>query len=200
MDGADPVARMAVRCIGLPPLMSAEGVNLAIAIAPTATSISVLETLGKLDGDFGAVATAVENGEFALWVGSGISRQAPSLGGLIVRAVEHLRQKAIDPSTRPRFDSAFQAALRLAGWPPQPHRSTLRNHSTLGRTGAQSSVYSGTDIRGYSISGSSTNPLTTYSGRRSTSATPSVSVRGLPESFESVGHGCRDRLNRLDRL
>jgi PAS domain-containing protein len=27
-----------------------------------------------------------------------------------------------------------------------------------------------------------------------------VSVRGLPESFESVGHGCRDRLNRLDRL
>ena len=98
--------------------MAAGGVNLAIAIAPTATSISVLETLGKLDGDFSAVATALENGEFALWVGSGISRQAPSLGGLIARAVEHLRQKAIDPSTRPKFDLAFQAALRLGGVAP----------------------------------------------------------------------------------
>jgi hypothetical protein len=95
--------------------MSAEGVNLAVTVATTATSISVLETLGKLDGEFAAMATAVENGEFALWVGSGISREAPNLGGLIIRAVEHLRQKAIDPRTRPKFDAAFQTALRYGG-------------------------------------------------------------------------------------
>jgi hypothetical protein len=66
-----------------------------------------LETLHKLDIEFAAMATAVENGEFALWVGSGISRRAPHLGDLIVRAIEHLRQRATDPATRAEFEPAF---------------------------------------------------------------------------------------------
>jgi hypothetical protein len=91
--------------------------------APTATSITVLETLHKLDGEFAAMATAVENGEFALWVGSGISRRAPSLGGLIVRAIEHLRQRATDPATQAKFEPAFLMALRMAGVDPAAARS-----------------------------------------------------------------------------
>lgn len=48
-----------------------------MAVAPKdATTISVLDTLRKLDNDFVAMAAACEKGEFALWVGSGISRKA----------------------------------------------------------------------------------------------------------------------------
>jgi hypothetical protein len=81
----------------------------------TATSITVLETLRKLDDEFTAVATAIENGEFALWVGSGISRKVPNLGGLISRALEYFRQKATDTVTRKKFEPAFLAALKLGG-------------------------------------------------------------------------------------
>jgi hypothetical protein len=62
-----------------------------MTVAPVgASTISVLETLHKLDNDFGAMAAAFEKGEFALWVGSGISRRAPSLGNLVTRAIEFL--------------------------------------------------------------------------------------------------------------
>ena len=46
---------------------------------PDATNISVREVLAKFDTEFASVARAAENGEFALWVGSGISRQAPPI-------------------------------------------------------------------------------------------------------------------------
>ena len=70
----------------------------------SATDITVLETLHQLDREFSAVATAIENGEFALWIGSGISRQAPNLGHLIASALEFIRQKAIDPATKAAFE------------------------------------------------------------------------------------------------
>ena len=54
-----------------------------VALAPTANEISVREVLAKFETEFALVANAVENGEFALWVGSGISREAPNLGNLI---------------------------------------------------------------------------------------------------------------------
>lgn len=83
--------------------------------APDATTISVLETLHKLDHDFEAMATAFGNREFALWVGSGISRKAPSLGDLVTRAVDFLRAKATDAATSQAFEPALQRVLRLAG-------------------------------------------------------------------------------------
>ncbi|MGY3149531.1 hypothetical protein ACVWYQ_006530 [Bradyrhizobium sp. USDA 3397] len=87
-----------------------------MTVAPIdATTISVLHTLHKLDNDFGAMATAFENGEFALWVGSGISRKAPSLGNLVTRAVEFLRQRTADPATSARFRPALATALRYGG-------------------------------------------------------------------------------------
>lgn len=87
-------------------------------MAPDATNISVREVLAKFDTDFAPVAQAAENGEFALWVGSGISRQAPNLGNLIERAFEFLRQKAIDPPTQAAFTLALDEAVKLAGLDP----------------------------------------------------------------------------------
>ena len=81
---------------------------------PTATSVTVLETLHKLDGEFRSMATAVENGEFALWVGSGISRKAPNLGDVVARAIEHLRQLAINHATHAKFEPALKDALKLS--------------------------------------------------------------------------------------
>lgn len=96
-------------------------------MAPDAAQITVREVLEKLEGEFASVAEAAENGEFALWVGSGISRQAPNLGGLIERAVEFLRQKANDPPTSAPFIAALDETIRLARLDP----ATLRHQFHL---------------------------------------------------------------------
>jgi hypothetical protein len=79
-----------------------------------AVGTTVLDVLERLDSDFAPVADAVENGEFALWVGSGISGRAPSLGVLVALAIEFLRENAVDPSKeamfRPALDEAVEAA------------------------------------------------------------------------------------------
>lgn len=85
-----------------------------MAMAPTANEITVREVLSKFEADFAIVALAVENGEFALWVGSGISRQAPNLGNLIERAFDFVRERAIDPATTAAFMPALEEALGLA--------------------------------------------------------------------------------------
>lgn len=85
-----------------------------MALAPTANQISVREVLEKFEAEFARVAQAIENGEFAFWVGSGISRQAPSLGALIERAFDYLRERANDPATAADFIPALEEALTLA--------------------------------------------------------------------------------------
>ncbi|MET4751219.1 SIR2 family protein [Bradyrhizobium sp. RT11b] len=85
-----------------------------VALAPTANQISVREVLAKFDGEFAAMAHAVENGEFALWVGSGISRQAPNLGNLIEQAFDYIRERAIHPATAAAYVLALEEALGLA--------------------------------------------------------------------------------------
>lgn len=76
-----------------------------------ATDATVPDVLARLDGDFSDMAAAFGNAAFALWVGSGISRRAPSLGGIIARALEFLRQKAIDPAHQAVFEPALRSAL-----------------------------------------------------------------------------------------
>ena len=88
------------------------------ALASTADQISVREVLAKFEAEFAPVARAVENGEFALWVGSGISRNAPDLGDLIERALEYLRVRAIQAATADIYRPAFEQALRLADIEP----------------------------------------------------------------------------------
>jgi hypothetical protein len=85
---------------------------------PDATTISVREVLAKFDTEFAAIALAAENGEFALWVGSGISRQAPNLGSLIGRAFDYLQQRTLEPPTRIAFTRALDEAVTLAGLDP----------------------------------------------------------------------------------
>ena len=72
--------------------------------------ISVRDVLAKFEADFAPMARAVENGEFALWVGSGISRHAPNLGDPIERAFEFIRVRAIDPETTDDYMPALQEA------------------------------------------------------------------------------------------
>ena len=45
-----------------------------MVLARTAKEITVREVLAKFEAEFASVADAVENGEFALWVGSEVSR------------------------------------------------------------------------------------------------------------------------------
>lgn len=84
-----------------------------MALAPTATDISVREVLTKFDGEFATVAQAIENGEFAFWVGSGISRRSPDLGGLIERAMEYMRIRAIDADHAEAYLPALREAMKL---------------------------------------------------------------------------------------
>ncbi len=86
-----------------------------MALTPTATTITITEVLVNLDGQFASVAKGIENGEFALWVGSGISRRAPSLGDLITKAIEFLRLRASAAITAATFRPALVEALELAG-------------------------------------------------------------------------------------
>lgn len=83
-----------------------------------AGDVSVRDVLAKFEAEFASVARAVANGEFALWVGSGISRQAPNLGGLIERAIEYLRERANDPASEAAFKPALEKALKLARMNP----------------------------------------------------------------------------------
>jgi hypothetical protein len=86
---------------------------------PTAHTITVREVLGKLEAEYAVVADAVENGEYALWVGSGISRLAPDLGQLIERAFEYIRERAIDPTTKSAYMPALEEILGYADIQPE---------------------------------------------------------------------------------
>ena len=88
------------------------------ALLSAADQISVREVLGKFEAEFATVARAVQNGEFAFWIGSGISRNAPDLGDLIARALEFLRVRAIQPATADIYRPALEEALRLAEFDP----------------------------------------------------------------------------------
>ena len=83
-------------------------------IGAAAVGTTVLDVLERLDSDFATVADAVENGEFALWVGSGISGRAPSLGVLVGLAFEFLRKNAIDPAKESIFRPALGEAVEAA--------------------------------------------------------------------------------------
>lgn len=89
-----------------------------LALAPDATQITVQQVLAMLDADFEPMARAVAAGEFALWVGSGISRRAPNLGHLVSAAIEFLRERAVAPATAAIYTPPLEAALRLAGKDP----------------------------------------------------------------------------------
>lgn len=81
---------------------------------PTAWDITVRETLELLDGPFAAVAKGVCDGGYALWLGSGVSRdKVIGLDGVLAKLLEFLRQKAIVDAGG-SYDAALTSILGLA--------------------------------------------------------------------------------------
>lgn len=82
---------------------------------PSAATISVLETLELLDGAFAKMAVGIGQRRYALWLGSGISRErVDDLQGVIKRVLEYLRSR-IDPGNpKCRFFVALTEVLKGA--------------------------------------------------------------------------------------
>lgn len=81
---------------------------------PTAGTISLAETLALLDGEFAPLAEAFAKGQYALWLGSGISRdRVVGLDGVLLKLLEFLRSNA---TTSPgcRYKTAFDKVIQMA--------------------------------------------------------------------------------------
>ena len=56
---------------------------------PTAATISIKETLELLDGEFLGLSQGLAEGQYALWLGSGISRdRVIGLDGVLAKLIE----------------------------------------------------------------------------------------------------------------
>jgi hypothetical protein len=83
--------------------------------APSAATITVRQVLDLLDNEFTEVAAAAGRRGFALWIGSGISLgRAPSVGMMLERALEHLRQNIEPGNPDCRFKRALDEALGMS--------------------------------------------------------------------------------------
>ncbi|MCB1463796.1 MAG: SIR2 family protein [Nitratireductor sp.] len=84
--------------------------------APSASKITVRETLDLLDGPFRAVALGVAEDRYAFWLGSGISfGRVDGLKKIIHRVLEFLRQQIDGADAGCPFKDALERALTLAG-------------------------------------------------------------------------------------
>jgi hypothetical protein len=73
----------------------------------SASTISVPQALALLDGDFQAFAAAFDRGEYALWLGSGISRErVAALDGVLGKLLEFVRSRVTPVAT-----CAYRVAL-----------------------------------------------------------------------------------------
>jgi hypothetical protein len=78
---------------------------------PNAATISIVDTLKLLDEDFKELAVGVARGEYALWLGSGISRErVPDLRIVVRRVLNHLS----DGARAEAIDGPFTVALTKA--------------------------------------------------------------------------------------
>jgi hypothetical protein len=81
----------------------------------TAANISVLDTLKLLDGEFHEVAEGVAKGEYALWLGSGISRErVADLRVVTRRVLDYLSKGARAEAGDGPFKRALSKALDYA--------------------------------------------------------------------------------------
>lgn len=82
--------------------------------APTASSITVCQTLDLLDNEFAATAAGVGERRYAFWVGSGISREkVVDVGQMLRQGLEHLRSNIDAPDDDCRFRRALDEALAM---------------------------------------------------------------------------------------
>jgi hypothetical protein len=81
----------------------------------TAANISVRETLDLLDGPFKVVAEAVAKGRFALWLGSGISRErVDDLRVIVRRVLDYVSAEARNEDGDGPYKRALNKALNYA--------------------------------------------------------------------------------------
>jgi hypothetical protein len=138
---------------------------------PNAATISVRQTIELLDGPFASLAAAFNRGEYALWLGSAISRErVAALNGVLSKLIEFLRiritaadecpyrralNQVIDianPSEHERGRISF--AQDSAAWPDLPvllkrlaeKYSTVLAVSVEGQPDADYLLWEGTDF------------------------------------------------------
>lgn len=77
---------------------------------------TVPAVLNRFDSAFADFAAAFNEGQYVLWLGSGISRdRAPNVDALLERVVELLRSNVVDDDTDCAHRTALNEVLRLAG-------------------------------------------------------------------------------------
>ncbi|MBC7146857.1 MAG: SIR2 family protein [Thioclava marina] len=80
---------------------------------PTATTITIAETLDLLDGPLSSFSQGFQTGLYALWLGSGISRErVVGLDGVLAKLLENLRLRITGVDCE--HHHAFQKILNLA--------------------------------------------------------------------------------------
>ncbi len=99
---------------------------------PTASTISIPETLGLLDGDFISLAHGISENRYSLWLGSGISfGRVDGLGQVVPRVIEHLRVRLTARDATCSFWTALQTALSLTA-PSNDERSRFTYDEPFG--------------------------------------------------------------------
>lgn len=84
-------------------------------LGPSADSITVAQTLDLLEGRFAALARGVAEGRYALWLGSGISRdRLPDLGDLILKVLEFLHARMVAGKADCPHRKALDEAVEMA--------------------------------------------------------------------------------------
>lgn len=77
---------------------------------------TVQAVLGRFESAFPDFTAAFNEGQYVLWLGSGISRaRVPNVNALLVRVVEHLRANIVDGDADCPYRAALGEVLRLAG-------------------------------------------------------------------------------------
>ncbi|SDM94616.1 SIR2-like domain-containing protein [Cryobacterium flavum] len=88
-----------------------------MTVEPARTVAAVLERFGS---NFSAFSSAFNEGQYVLWLGSGISRErVPNVGELIGRVVEHLRFNIVEGKPGCEYRTALDDVMRLAGLMPE---------------------------------------------------------------------------------
>jgi hypothetical protein len=86
---------------------------------PNAATITVYEALQLLDARFLDFAAGVNRGEYALWLGSGISRdRVVGLNGVLRKVIEFLRTQVVAGDPNHAFRNALDDVLRQATLSP----------------------------------------------------------------------------------
>ena len=77
---------------------------------------TVPAVLARFDTTFSEFAAAFEDGQYVLWLGSGISRdRVPNVGELLERVLEHLRSNIVVDNKACVYRAALNEVLRLGG-------------------------------------------------------------------------------------